>query len=146
LRVDGNKHELINQFTIEAYKFAIRRLKETKGNLIEVYRRLQRHLIWIAIGHVVLGKKSIGGRFQKAYIDTLLAKYNMTDCNPNKVSFKTSVNLDEIAARFPRTSHLQIARVYALAASRPPHGPCRITDNYTAQLQTEGSRWDLASM
>jgi len=33
------------------------------GNLIEVYKRLQRHLIWIAIGHIVLGKKSIDVRF-----------------------------------------------------------------------------------
>jgi hypothetical protein len=29
----------------------------------------------------------------------------MTDCNPNKVPLKTSVNLDEIAARLPRTPH-----------------------------------------
>jgi hypothetical protein len=28
---------------------------------------------------------------QEAYIDTLLAKYNMTDCNPNRVPLKTSV-------------------------------------------------------
>ena len=42
---------------------------------------------------------------QEAYIDTLLAKYNMTDCSPNDVPLKTSVNLDEIAARLPRTPH-----------------------------------------
>ena len=34
---------------------------------------------------------------QEVYIDTLLAKYNMTEFNPNKVPHKTSVNLDEIA-------------------------------------------------
>ena len=32
---------------------------------------------------------------QEAYIDTLLAKYNTTDCNPNKVPLKPFVNLDE---------------------------------------------------
>ena len=42
---------------------------------------------------------------QEAYIDTLLAQYNMTECNPNKVPLKTSVNLNEIAARLPRTPH-----------------------------------------
>ena len=42
---------------------------------------------------------------QEAYIDTLLAQYNMTECNANKVPLKTSVNLDEIAARLPRTPH-----------------------------------------
>ena len=42
---------------------------------------------------------------QETYIDTLLAKYNMTECNPNKVPLKTSVNLDEIAARLPSTPH-----------------------------------------
>jgi hypothetical protein len=26
---------------------------------------------------------------QEAYIDTLLAQYNMTECNPNKVPLKT---------------------------------------------------------
>ena len=36
---------------------------------------------------------------QEAYIDTLLAKYHMTNCNPNKVPLKPSVNLHEIAAR-----------------------------------------------
>jgi hypothetical protein len=45
---------------------------------------------------------------QEAYIDTLLAKYNMTECNPNKVPLKTSVNLDEIAARLPRTPHPEV--------------------------------------
>ena len=39
---------------------------------------------------------------QEAYIDTLLAQYNMTECNANKVPLKTSVNLDAIAARLPR--------------------------------------------
>jgi len=42
---------------------------------------------------------------QEAYIDTLLAQYNMTECNPNKVPLKTSVNLDEIAARLPGPVH-----------------------------------------
>ena len=50
---------------------------------------------------------------QEAYIDTLLAKYNMTECNPNKVPLKTSVNLDEIAARLPRTPHLEVVSLYA---------------------------------
>lgn len=50
---------------------------------------------------------------QEAYIDTLLAQYNMTDCNPNKVPLKTSVNLDEIAARLPRTPHPEIVSLYA---------------------------------
>jgi hypothetical protein len=45
---------------------------------------------------------------QDAYIDTLLAKYNMTECNPNKVPLKTSVNLDEIAARLPCTPHPEV--------------------------------------
>ena len=42
------------------------------------------------------------GADQEAYIDTLLVQYNMTECNANKVPLKTSVNLDEIAARLPR--------------------------------------------
>jgi hypothetical protein len=50
---------------------------------------------------------------QEAYIDTLLTKYNMLDCNPNKVPLKTSVNLDEIAARLPRTPHPEVASFYA---------------------------------
>ena len=50
---------------------------------------------------------------QEAYIDTLLAKYNMSECNPNKVLLKTSVNLDEIAARLPRTPHPEVASLYA---------------------------------
>jgi hypothetical protein len=37
----------------------------------------------------------------------------MTDCNPNKVPLKTSVNLDEIAARLPRTPHPEVASLYA---------------------------------
>jgi hypothetical protein len=37
----------------------------------------------------------------------------MTDCNPNKVPLKTSVNLDEIAARLPRTPHPEVASFYA---------------------------------
>ena len=45
---------------------------------------------------------------QEAYIDTLLGQYNMTECNPNKVPLKTSVNLDEIAARLPRTPHPEV--------------------------------------
>jgi hypothetical protein len=50
---------------------------------------------------------------QEAYIDTLLAKYNMTECNPNKVPLKTSVNLDEIAARLPCTPHPEVVSLYA---------------------------------
>jgi hypothetical protein len=50
---------------------------------------------------------------QEAYIDTLLAKYNMTDCNPNKVPLKTSVNLEEIAARLPLTPHPKVLSLYA---------------------------------
>jgi hypothetical protein len=50
---------------------------------------------------------------QEAYIDTLLAKYNMTECNPNKVPLKTSVNLDEIAARLPSTPHPEVVSLYA---------------------------------
>ena len=44
---------------------------------------------------------------------TLLAKYNMTECNPNKDPLKTSVNLDEIAARLPRTPHPVVVSLYA---------------------------------
>ena len=50
---------------------------------------------------------------QEAYIDGLLAQYNMTDCNSNKVPIKPSVNLDEIAARLPKTSHPVIPSLYA---------------------------------
>jgi hypothetical protein len=50
---------------------------------------------------------------QEVYIDTLLAKYNMTDCNPNKVPLKTSVNLHEIAARLPFKPHPEIVSIYA---------------------------------
>ena len=51
---------------------------------------------------------------QESYIDTLLAKYETTDCNPNKVLLKTSVNLDEIAAaRLPRTPHPELVSLYA---------------------------------
>jgi hypothetical protein len=50
---------------------------------------------------------------QESYIDTLLAKYNMTECNPNKVPLKTSVNLDEIADRLPRTPHPEVVSLYA---------------------------------
>jgi hypothetical protein len=50
---------------------------------------------------------------QEAYIDTLLAKYNMTECNPKKVPLKTSVNLDEIAARLSRTPHPEVLSLYA---------------------------------
>ena len=50
---------------------------------------------------------------QEAYIDTLLAKYNMTGCNPNKVPLKLSVNLHEIAARLPSTPHPEITNLYA---------------------------------
>ena len=37
----------------------------------------------------------------------------MTDCNPNKVPFKTSVNLHEIAARLPLKPHPEIVSLYA---------------------------------
>ena len=39
----------------------------------------------------------------------------MTECNPNKVPLKTSVNLevDEIAARLPRTPHPEVVSLYA---------------------------------
>jgi hypothetical protein len=37
----------------------------------------------------------------------------MTECDPNKVPLKTSVNLDEIAARLPRTPHPEVVRLYA---------------------------------
>jgi hypothetical protein len=50
---------------------------------------------------------------QESYIDTLLAKYNMPECNPNKVPLKTSVNLDEIAGRLPRTPHPEVVSLYA---------------------------------
>ncbi len=50
---------------------------------------------------------------QEAYIDTLLAQYNMTECNPNKVPLKTSVNLDEITVRLPRTPHPEVVSLYA---------------------------------
>ena len=50
---------------------------------------------------------------QEVYIDTLLAPYNMTECNPNKVPLKTSVNLDEITARLPRTPHPEVVSLYA---------------------------------
>jgi hypothetical protein len=49
----------------------------------------------------------------EAYIDTLLAKYKMTDCNPNKVPLKASVNLDEIAARLRRTPHPETVSLFA---------------------------------
>jgi hypothetical protein len=50
---------------------------------------------------------------QEAYVDTLLAKYNMPECNPNRVPLKTFVNLDEIAARLPRTPHPEVVSLYA---------------------------------
>ena len=50
---------------------------------------------------------------QEAYIDTLLAQYEMTNCNPNKVPIKTSVNLDEIAARLPSRPDPEITNLYA---------------------------------
>jgi hypothetical protein len=37
----------------------------------------------------------------------------MTDCNPNKVPLKISVNLDEIAAHLPRTPHPETVSLYA---------------------------------
>lgn len=50
---------------------------------------------------------------QEPYIDTLLSQYEMTNCNPNKVPIKTSVNLDEIAARLPSNPNPEIANLYA---------------------------------
>ena len=55
---------------------------------------------------------------QEAYIDTLLAKYNMTECNPKKVPLKTSVNLDEIAARLPRTPHPEVMMMSFICSFR----------------------------
>ena len=49
---------------------------------------------------------------QEAYSDTLLAKYHMTDCNPNKVPLKTSVNLHKIATRLPLKPQLEIVSLY----------------------------------
>jgi len=37
----------------------------------------------------------------------------MTECNPNKVPLKTSVNLDEIAVRLPSTPHPEVVSLYA---------------------------------
>jgi len=37
----------------------------------------------------------------------------MTECNPNKVPLKTSVNLDKIAAHLPRTPHPEVVSLYA---------------------------------
>ena len=37
----------------------------------------------------------------------------MTDCTPNKVPLKTSVNLHEIAARLPLKPHQEIVSLYA---------------------------------
>ena len=50
---------------------------------------------------------------QESYIDGLLDKYEMVNCNPNKVPIKTSVNLDEIAARLPKVPHPEIPSLYA---------------------------------
>ena len=50
---------------------------------------------------------------QEAYIDTLLAKYHMTNCNPIKVPLKPSVNLHEIAACLPFTPRPEIVSLYA---------------------------------
>ncbi len=36
----------------------------------------------------------------------------MTDCNPNKVPLKISVNLDEIASHLPRTQHPETVSLY----------------------------------
>jgi hypothetical protein len=49
---------------------------------------------------------------QEPYIDTLLAQYNMTNCNPNKVPLKTFVNLDEIAFRPPKTPDRELVSLY----------------------------------
>jgi len=46
---------------------------------------------------------------QEAHIDTL----HMTNCNPNKVPLKPSVNLHEIAARLPLKQHPEIVSLYA---------------------------------
>ena len=37
----------------------------------------------------------------------------MTNCNPNKVPLKPSVNLHEIAARLPLKQHPEIVSLYA---------------------------------
>jgi len=50
---------------------------------------------------------------QEPFIDTLLSQYEMTNCNPNKVPIKPSVNLDEIAARLPSRPDPEIANLYA---------------------------------
>ncbi len=49
---------------------------------------------------------------QESYIDTLLEQYNMTNCNPNKVPLKTSVNFDEIASRLPTTPDRELVSLY----------------------------------
>jgi hypothetical protein len=49
---------------------------------------------------------------QESYIDTLLEQYNMTNCNPDKVPLKTSVNFDEIASRLPKTPDRELVSLY----------------------------------
>jgi len=49
---------------------------------------------------------------QESYIDTLLEQYNMTNCNPNKVPLKTSVNFEEIASRLPKTPDRELVILY----------------------------------
>ena len=53
----------IGHDTIEAYTSAISRFREMRCDLIGVYRRLHRHHIRIAVGHVVLGEKSFDVSF-----------------------------------------------------------------------------------
>jgi hypothetical protein len=49
---------------------------------------------------------------QESYIDNLLDQYNMTNCNPNKVPLKTSVNFDEIISRLPKTPNRELVSLY----------------------------------
>jgi hypothetical protein len=48
----------------------------------------------------------------EAYIDTLLAQYNMTNYNSNKTPMKTSIHLDEIAFRLPKMTDRELVSLY----------------------------------
>jgi hypothetical protein len=50
----------------------------------------------------------------EAYIETLLAQYNMTNCNPNMVPMKTSVHPDEIASHLPKTTDRGRVSLYCI--------------------------------
>ena len=69
---------------------------------------------------------------QEAYIDALLAKYNMTECNPNKVPLATSVSLDEIAAHLPCTLHPEIVSLHAQLIGQPYHHGDHHSDHCSA--------------